>query len=105
MSISGRTTNGARLYISMVLKMKLLLTGILQLRVQCTWAKFAIQRKESRKNKIVWEVVHKCNVTDNDTLVVLDGVKRGIETAIKKSVQARVDLRNDLKVLGWDAVF
>jgi len=45
--------------------------------------------EKSRKNKIVWEVVHKCNVTDNDTHVVLDGVKRGIETAIKK-VRKRV---------------
>jgi hypothetical protein len=71
----------------------------------CAWARFVIQRKESRKNKVVWEVMYKSNVIDNDTHVLLEGVKRKIETAIKKSVQARIDLKNDLKVLGWEAVF
>ena len=70
----------------------------------CAWAKLVIQRKESRKNRIAWEVVYKSNVIDNDIRVVLEEVKRKIETAIKKGVQARIDLNNDLKVSGLDVV-
>jgi hypothetical protein len=68
------------------------------------WARFAIL-EESGKNKTVWVVAYKSNVIDNDTCVVLEGVKRKIEKAIKKGVRARIDLGNDLKILGWDAVF
>jgi hypothetical protein len=70
----------------------------------CAWAGFVIQKKRIGETEMVWEVDYKSNVADNDSLVVLEGVKRKIEIAIKKGVQARIDLENDLKVLGWDAV-
>ncbi len=70
----------------------------------CAWARFVIQRKRIGEADVVWDVGYKSNVADNDSLVVLEGMKRKIERAIQKSVQTRVDLETDLEVLGWDAV-
>ena len=66
------------------------------------WITLMIQRKESGKNEIGWEVGYKSNVVDNDLRAALEGVKRKIETAIEKGEQARIVLNNELKLSEWE---
>jgi hypothetical protein len=66
------------------------------------WVRLMIQRIETEKNKSGWEVVYKTNVVDNDLQAALERVKRKIETAIKKGVQRRIDLEEDLDLSDWE---
>jgi hypothetical protein len=70
----------------------------------CAWVTLMIQRKETGRNKIVWEVVYKTNAVDNDLHTALEGVMRKIETVIEKGAQARIVLDEDLKLSEWEAV-